>query len=199
MSRIGIFGGSFNPIHLGHHHLAEYAVAELGLQKVIFVPAYHTPLKDPKLLLPAPLRLQCLRRAVRSRKHFFVSDHEMRRKGISYTVDTLAHFQRKFGPAATLYFLAGADTARNLSRWKSSDKVIKLCRFTVFSRPGSQKFRVRPGILRVHFPALDISSSEIRRRWWAGKSLKGLVPAAVERRMTKYKRKVLSTSKLKKR
>lgn len=199
MSRIGIFGGSFNPIHLGHLALAEYALNELGLEKIIFVPSYRTPLKDPKVLLPAPVRLGCLRSAIRSHKHFYVSDHEIRRKGVSYTVDTLRYFQRKFGSKKTLYFLAGADTARNLSRWKSPDKVIKLCRFTVFSRPGVQKSRTWPGVLWVHFPALKISSSEIRRRLWAGKSLENLVPAAVERVMTEYKRKVLSQSKRKKR
>lgn len=199
MTRVGIFGGSFNPVHLGHLRLAEAALSELGLDKVIFVPSYRTPLKNPKELLPAPLRLGCLRQAIGNRKCFAVSDHEIRRKGISYSVDTLGHFRAKFGPGTTLYFLAGADTAKNLSRWKSPDKMIKLCRFTVFSRPGAARLRTRPEILRVTFPALDISSSQIRRRWWAGRSLKDLVPAAVERVMTSYKRKVLSTSKRKKR
>jgi nicotinate-nucleotide adenylyltransferase len=199
MTRVGIFGGSFNPVHLGHLRLAEAALSELGLDQVLFVPSYRTPLKNPKILLPESLRLGCLRQALKARRRFALSDHEMRRKGISYTVETLAHFRKKFGPKTTLYFLAGADTAGNFSRWKSPDKVIKLCRFAVFSRPGVPKSRTVPEALQVHFPALDISSSQIRRRWWAGESLKNFVPASVERMMKRYKRKVLAKSKRKKR
>ncbi len=199
MTRVGIFGGSFNPVHLGHLSLAERARSELDLDKVLFVPSYRTPLKDPKALMPASLRLSCLRQAVKARKYFAVSNYEIRQKGISYTVDTLGHFRRKFGPKTTLYFLAGADAAKNFSRWKSPDKVIKLCRFVVFSRPGFSPPRAGREFLQVHFPALDISSSEIRRRWLAGMSLKGIVPAEVEQALKRYKRKVLVTSKLKKR
>jgi nicotinate-nucleotide adenylyltransferase len=179
-ARIGIFGGSFNPVHNGHLHLAEFALSELNLDKVYFVPSHRTPLKKADLL-PAALRLRCLREALREKKRFAVSTEELRRGGTSYTVDTLKVFRRRLGPETTLYFLAGADNAKNLSRWKSPDKVLNLCRFTILSRPGAARSKTPPGVLWAPFPALDVSSSDVRRRLKTGRSLKGLVPSGVER------------------
>ena len=187
VSKIGIFGGSFNPVHKGHLHLAEFALSELNLDKVYFVPSHRTPLKKGDLL-PVPLRLRCLREAIRGKKRFAVSTEEVRRGGTSYTVDTLKVFQRRFGQKAVLYFLVGADNAKNLSRWKSPAKVLNLCRFTILSRPGLRpkikNARCLPAgrqVLWASFPALDVSSSDVRRRLRMGLSLKGLVPSRVER------------------
>ncbi len=184
--RIGIFGGSFNPVHEGHLHLAQFALSEFNLDKIYFVPSHRTPLKKGDLL-PIPLRLRCLREAIRGNKRFAVSTEEVRRGGTSYTVDTLKIFRRRFGRGTTLYFLAGADNAKNLSRWKSPAKVLNLCRFTILSRPGARLpagrwLPDRQGqVLWASFPALDISSSDVRRRLRRGLSLKGLVPSHVER------------------
>ena len=192
--RVGIFGGSFNPVHSGHIFLAKHALAELNLDRVIFVPSFQTPLKDPKKLFPAEIRLACLKTAIKKEERFLVSDYEIRKKGVSYTVDTLKYFHRQLGQKTMLYFLAGADTAKNLSRWKSPDKVLKLCRFAVFSRPGVSLNGNRQELLTVPFPALDISSSGIRKKLWAGKTLNNLVPDGVENALKQYKRKVLFSS-----
>ncbi len=178
--KIGIFGGSFNPVHNGHLHLAEFALSEFNLDKIYFVPSHRTPLKKGDLL-PVPLRLRCLREALQGKKRFAVSTEEVRRGGTSYTVDTLKVFRKRSGPGTVLYFLAGADNAKNLSRWKSPAKVLNLCRFTILSRPGAARSKTPPGVLWASFPALDVSSSELRRRLRMGLSLKGLVPSRVER------------------
>ena len=185
--RVGVFGGSFNPIHNGHLRLAEFAKSEFNLDKVLFVPTFRTPLKNREMM-STRLRLRCLREALKGRKEFAVSQEEIRRGGTSYTVDTLKALKRKLGPKTTLYFLAGADNARDFSRWKSPGKVLKLSRFTILSRPGSplgaRIARCLPAgrqVLWAPFPALKVSSTELRQRLSTGKSLKGLVPPRVER------------------
>ncbi len=182
-ARIGIYGGSFSPVHNGHLKLAEFALSEFNLDKVYFVPSNTTPLKKGDLL-PTPVRLRCLREALKGKKQFAVSTEEIDRGGTSYTVDTLKAFKKKYGKGSVLYFLAGADNAKNLSRWKSPAEVLKLCRFTILTRPGSAGtcLPVRQGqVLWAAFPALDVSSSELRKRLKAKRSLKGLVPSRVER------------------
>ena len=174
--RIGIFGGSFNPVHRGHLELARAAAAELGLDKLFFVPSRQTPLKSGRELLPVHLRVELLRRSLGKEHRFFLSLCETRRKGLSFTVDTLKYFKRKFGKQAVLYFLAGADALKNLSRWKSLPKVLRLCRFVVCTRPNVRMGRVPQGVIYLPFDALDISASDIRRRLAAGRRVEGLVP-----------------------
>lgn len=188
-ARIGVFGGSFNPVHSGHLRLAEYALSELNLDKVYLVPANCASHKDTDFLLPAKLRLACLKRAVRGRRGLDVSACDIRRGGATYTIDTLRDFRRRFGRGPVFYFLAGADNAKTVSRWKSADKMLKLCRFTVFSRPGAPRARTPRGVLWLDFPALDVSSSDVRRRLIKGVPLKGLVPAGTEALLKDFKRK----------
>ncbi len=196
-ARVGLFGGSFNPVHNGHIRLAEYALSELNLDRVLFVPSNRTPLKKVSALLPASLRLRCLRRALRGHKAFSVSTEELRRGGTSYTVDTLKRFRRLSGGKTTFYFLAGADAVKNLSRWKSPSEVIKLCRFTVFSRPGASRTGTPSGVCWADFPALDISSSQVRWRLERGRPLTGLVPAGTEVMLKSFKRKAVIRSRSK--
>jgi nicotinate-nucleotide adenylyltransferase len=161
--RIGVFGGSFDPVHAGHLRLAEAAFSELNLDRVVFVPAAQAPLKG-RSMLPARERLRRVRRAVAGKPRFEVSRCELDRRGVSYTVDTLKYFKRRYGKAAALYFLCGADSARTLGRWKSFPEVLKLCRFVVLSRPGYRIGRLPDGALRLDFDAVDVSSTGIRRR-----------------------------------
>ncbi|MBI2095440.1 MAG: nicotinate (nicotinamide) nucleotide adenylyltransferase [Candidatus Omnitrophica bacterium] len=184
--RIGVFGGSFNPVHRGHLELARAAAAELGLDKLFFVPSRQTPLKSGRGLLPVRLRVELLRRSLRKEPRFFLSLCETRRKGASFTVDTLKYFKKKFGKKTVLYFLAGADTLKNLSRWKSLPEVLRLCRFVVCSRPDVRVGRVPLGVIYQPFGALEISASDIRRRLAAGKSVRGLVPPGTERLLRNY-------------
>ena len=166
--RIGIFGGSFNPVHEGHVKLAETALEELNLAKVIFVPSAGNPLKAGARhavpLLPAPKRLALLKRAVKGKRGLSVSGFEIRRKPPTYTIDTLRHFKKKFRPADQLYFLAGADVAKGLKRWKDFGRILKLCRFVVASRPGFHSSRLPKGVSRLVFEAIPVSSTQIRKR-----------------------------------
>ena len=164
MARIGVFGGSFNPVHRGHLKLAAEALSELNLEKIYFVPSFITPLKDPKKLLPRQVRLRLLKKALKGNPRFKISLCEMQRKGPSYTVDTLRHFKKTLGSGNTLYFLAGADTLKTIHRWKSPEKIFKLCRFVVADRPGHRIKKIPAGMLHMPLDALAISSTQIRKR-----------------------------------
>lgn len=175
--KIGIFGGSFNPIHQGHILLAKTALSELNLDKVIFVPSFQTPLKKAVLFLPTTERVRFLKAAIRAHKRFELSDWEIKREKLTYTIETLKHFRRLYGPKTSLYFLAGADTLKNLSRWKSISSVLKSCRFCVFSRPGHKLDKSLSGrICWVPMEAVDVSATDLRRRVMSGMSVDGLVP-----------------------
>ncbi len=188
--KIGIFGGSFSPVHSGHVKLAKLAASELNLDRVIFVPSFHTPLKKGEPLYPAAARISWIRKAIRGHRGLEVSDCEIRRGGTSYTVDTLRYFRRRFGRDATLYFLAGADAEKNLSRWKSWGKVLKLCRFVICSRPRFSLARSQSGIHYMPLATPDISSSQVRESLATGVGLRELVPPAVALALKKYQRKV---------
>ncbi len=164
--RLGILGGSFDPVHAGHLKLAREAMSELNLSGVVLVPCRLSPLKGRPPVLSGRERLERLRRALAGRKGLSVSDCELRRRGPSYTVDTLRYFRRRH-PRAALYFLAGADTARSLRRWKALPEVLKLCRFVVASRPGYRSGRLPKGALALAFDALPVSSTQLRRRFRA--------------------------------
>ena len=160
--RIGIFGGSFNPVHVGHIKLAQTAFSELNLDKVFFVPSYLTPLKDSDEILPVERRLRLLKKAIKPYPYFSVSTCEIRRKGVSYTVDTLKFFQRKYKNKAVLYFLTGADTLANLKGWNSWKKTKNLCHFVVASRH-DYSLKAPSWALSMPMDSINVSSTEIRK------------------------------------
>ena len=193
MRKIGLFGGSFNPIHQGHLLLAEQAREALGLEKVIFIPARMPPHKNPRALAKEEERLRMTRLAVAANPHFQVSAVEIRRKGPSYTVDTVKKLRKRFGQATELYFLIGMDTVGELPTWKNIRGLAGLCRFIPLGRPGVKTPRIGdliPALLRtcardilkasIRMPLLDISSSDIRDRVAADRSIRYLVPDSVE-------------------
>ncbi len=183
MSRIGILGGSFDPIHGGHLALAKFASSELNLDKVVFVPVSKNPLKKNARKLSDLARLSMLRKVLRRFPSFSVSDYEIKGQVPSYTVKTLQHFKKKFGVKTQLYFLSGADTVRNFSRWKSPEKVLKLCRFVVATRPGS-KLRTTDGrFLWLPMGPVHLSSTSIRRRIENKQSVRHLVPREIEKNL----------------
>ena len=187
--RIGIFGGSFNPVHEGHLCLARAAVSELNLNKIIFVPSFQNPLKQKEELLPPVFRIKLLRTAIKNQPGFSISLYEIKRKSPSFTVDTLKYFKRKFGKCSVLYFLSGADVLKNIKRWKSVDQIFKICRFVVMTRPGYPEMRSPKSVLQVPFEALSLSSSGIRRRLQRGQSIGGLVPSGTEKMLTAHFKK----------
>ncbi len=193
--KIGIFGGSFNPVHQGHILLAKTALSELNLDKVIFVPSFQTPLKKAVLFLPTDERVRFLKVAIKKVKRFELSDWEIKRARLTYTIETLKHFRRLYGPGASLYFLAGADTLKNLSRWKSIGSVLKLCRFCVFSRPGYKLDKSLSGrICWVPMEAIDVSATDLRRRVLSGLSVDGLVPQATKPLFVKWLKGEMSST-----
>ena len=178
--KLGIYGGSFDPVHLGHLLVAQAAMEELRLDRLFFVPAAQSPFKPLNQPASGPLRLRLLRLALAGQSHYEVDDQEVRRGGISYTVDTLRGYATRF-PGASLFYLIGADNAAKLNEWREPAVLAQLAEFVVVPRPGGATaafpapFR---GRLLKGFP-LAISSSEIRARVKAGLPLEPLVPAAV--------------------
>ena len=133
--RIGLMGGSFNPIHLAHIQLAQMAMREASLNKVLFIPTGNPPHKREGLA-PAGQRMQMVRLALCKEADFFPSDIEMNRNGMVYTVDTLILLKNQM-PDATFYYIIGEDTLYDLVHWRSPEKVFEMCRFLVCRRTGS--------------------------------------------------------------
>ena len=181
--RIGLFGGSFNPIHNGHLKVARHAMSELNLDKVFFVPSCLTPLKKSRELLPASTRAALIRAAIQDQPGFALSLCEIRRKGWSFTVDTLEYFRKKFSKNTTLFFLCGQDTPKNFNRWKEAKRLTTLARFVVVTRPGVSNRRLPDGMIFLPMEPAEVSSTLVRRRLEKKQSLKGLVPKSVEARL----------------
>lgn len=178
--KLGIYGGSFDPVHLGHLLVAQAAMEELGLDRLFFVPAAQSPFKPESAPAPGAMRLQWLRLALAGKSNCEVDDREIRRGGISYTVDTLRDYAKRF-PAAQLFYLIGADNAAKLNEWREPGELARLAEFVAIPRPGGaapvfpQPFR---GRTLKGFP-FAISSSEIRARIRSGLTIEHLVPPAV--------------------
>ncbi|MDD4013589.1 MAG: nicotinate-nucleotide adenylyltransferase [Candidatus Omnitrophica bacterium] len=178
--KIGILGGTFNPIHTGHLVLAQECWYALGLEKVLFVPASLPPHKEVEGGVSAADRLSMVKMALGHDPRFEISTYELDKGGISYTVDTLRHFHKVYGAQTDLFFIAGADAAGGLSTWREPDEVLKIATLVVVSRPGHRCVDDHGGkIKRIQMPSLDISSSLIRKRIEEKAPIDFLVPAPV--------------------
>jgi nicotinate-nucleotide adenylyltransferase len=178
--KLGIFGGSFDPVHTGHLLVAQAAVEELGLDRLFFIPAAQSPFKPDEKPAPAPVRLQLLRLALAGKTSCEIDEQEIRRGGVSYTVDTLRDYAGKF-PGAKLFYLIGADHVARLNEWREPDELARLAEFVVIPRPGKAPADFQPpfrGRRLKGFP-LGVSSLEIRARLKAGLLVELLVPPAV--------------------
>jgi len=189
--RIGILGGTFNPIHVGHLIIAQDALEQLRLQRVIFVPSATPPHKPLDGNATAAQRLAMVKLAIRGDKRFGVDDLEIRRGGKSYTVDTLAQLRQRM-PNTEFHFIIGSDSLRELHQWKDVEQLVRSCTFVTVPRPGFEpkpvvdpklsaatRRRLQQQVLRGH--ACDIASREIRSLIAQGKSIRYLVPNAVAR------------------
>ena len=178
--KLGLFGGSFDPVHIGHLLVARAAIEELGLDRLFFIPAAQSPFKPDTKPAPAPVRLQWLRLALAGWTDCEIDGQEIRRGGVSYTVDTLRNYAGK-NPGAKLFYLIGADHVAHLPEWREPAELARLAEFVVIPRPGESvadfpaPFR---GRWLKGFP-LGISSLEIRARLKVGLSIELLVPPAV--------------------
>jgi nicotinate-nucleotide adenylyltransferase len=178
---IGLYGGSFDPVHLGHLLVAQAAREELELDRVFFIPAAHSPFKPQSHASPAADRLRLLRLALCGYTWAEIDDQEIRRGGVSYSIDTVRDYQQRF-PQATLFYLIGADNVASLPKWREANELAKLTQFLVIPRPGQQPMELptpfRGKTLRG-FP-LAVSSSEIRERVRKGLPIRNLVSSTVE-------------------
>jgi nicotinate-nucleotide adenylyltransferase len=180
VQRIGLLGGSFNPVHLGHLLVAQAAREELQLSRLFFIPAAESPFKPGLPLAPAEQRLRLLRLALAGQTACEIDDQEIKRAGVSYTIDTVRDCVRR-SPGAQLFYLIGADHVPQLPKWRDADELARLVEFVVLPRPG-QVASPLPGPFRgrslAGFP-LGVSSSQIRERVKAGWPIDLLVGPAV--------------------
>lgn len=180
--RVGLFGGSFNPPHVGHLAVAEAARDEAALDHVLWMPAATPPHKRDDDLPAAEHRLAMTRLATADHDAFTVSDLELRRAGVSYTVDTLRAL-RADHPGAAFLLLLGGDSLRQFHTWREPDAILDLAQPLVYPRPGSDLAAVDPSLRRrailLDRPLLDLSSTDVRGLLRAGRSARYLVPDAV--------------------
>ncbi|HYE98577.1 MAG TPA: nicotinate-nucleotide adenylyltransferase [Planctomycetota bacterium] len=178
--RLGLLGGSFNPIHHAHLVIAERAAEAARLDRVILMPTAVSPLKARDGFAPARDRLAMVRAAVRGNPRLAASDLEVRRGGVSYTVETLKALGKRH-PGSALFVIIGADAAGLLSQWRDIDEVCRRATFLVAARPGHRVPRGMPKHKVVEVPLLEVSSTDIRERVRRGRSIRYLVPDAVRR------------------
>lgn len=187
--RLGIFGGTFDPIHKGHLAIAEAMQQQLKLDRILFIPDYLPPHKLQQQCSPSPDRLAMTLLGIQGHPLFTVSDRELRRRGVSYTVDTLHQLYRRYHRYYDLYFLIGADSAEQLPTWHWIREAMRCSIFAAAARPGFAPYKekvtralARQGLTRlvwVDTPEIDISSTQIRQRVRAGQAIGDLVPQAV--------------------
>ena len=176
--RIGLFGGSFDPVHLGHLIVARSAAEQLRLHVVRFIPARIQPFKTGRELAAAQHRLAMLELAVAGEPSFLVDDREIRRPGTSYTIDTVRELRAE-APDDRLCLMVGADTALDFTEWREALEISRLASITVLTRPGIDVSLGTVPAAVIEVPAVDISATEVRRRVREGEPINELVPAAV--------------------
>lgn len=191
MQRVGIMGGTFNPVHKGHLALAQAAREQFVLDKVIFIPSGQPPHKASGDVAAKEARFEMVKLAIKGKKNYSVSRIELDRPGYSYAVDTFKALKRKCGGRCKLFYIMGLDSISEILNWKKPLELFELCEFIVGTRPGT---KIRTFKRLVKFPPLqkevdkihlielkeDISSSDIRARMAKGRSVKALLPSVVE-------------------
>lgn len=187
---IGILGGTFDPVHMGHLRIAEEARVRLELSRVLFVPAGQPWLKADEAVASPIHRVEMVRWAIAGSPYFELSTVEVDRPGPSYAVDTVAILQQQLGAEASFFFLLGWDSLAELPRWKEPDKLVRMCRLVAVPRPDfsppdlealeSSIPGVTQSVVLLDMPLVDVSSSDIRKRVAKGLSIQGLVPDDVE-------------------
>ena len=190
--KIGIYGGSFDPVHLAHVGLAKQAKEELQLDKVIFIPAKYQPFKLDREVTSDEHRVNMLKLAIEDTEGFEISRSELEKEEISYTFYTVKHIKELYGEENEFYFLLGTDSYLMIERWHKAEELLKECHFAIAFRPGDKEEELNSCIKRtedayntkvvvLHNEKMPISSTDIRNRIKEGKSIDTLVPEKVER------------------
>lgn len=194
--RIGIMGGTFNPVHIGHLFMAEAARQAFNLNKVLFIPTGFPPHKETPGVT-GQQRIQMLQLAIENNPSFEASGMEVMRAGTTYTIDTLTEL-RNFYPRDNFFFIIGGDTLLELKTWRNFEKVAGMCSFIVYYRPGYDRKELEKEAQRllevyqadIHFmegPYLEVSSSNLRKRLIENKTIRYLVPDEVVKYITEHK------------
>ncbi|MDP9274819.1 MAG: nicotinate-nucleotide adenylyltransferase [Chloroflexota bacterium] len=181
MSGVGVFGGTFDPVHVGHLAIANTALDELGLDRVYFVPARRSPLKQDGPIASAEDRLAMLAAAIADEPRFRVSQVELDRKGPSFTVDTLESLRGE----GDLFLILGSDAYADFERWREPARIRDLATIVLAARPGAPN--APAGVRMLDSPLMDISSRELRARAARGRSLRYLVPKAALRYIEEHR------------
>ncbi len=192
MTRIGIFGGSFDPIHFGHIYLAIQAKDEAELDRIIFVPANLQPFKLDRKATDGRHRAEMIELSLQNYDGAIVSAYELNKDEVSYTINTLNHFRDEFGNNAEIYFITGTDAFLKIDTWKNADEILSGYSFIIGSRPGYKddelemkikeiKAEYGCDIIVVHNTQIDISSTELRKKLKNGESVKDYINPKVER------------------
>ncbi|HVP05706.1 MAG TPA: nicotinate-nucleotide adenylyltransferase [Dehalococcoidia bacterium] len=192
--RVGMLGGTFDPVHIGHLVLGEAAREELGLDRVIFVPTGHSWRKTDREITPAAGRLEMLRLAVAGNPHFEVSTLEVEREGPSYSEITLAALQEA-NPGAELFFILGRDALADLPNWHDPRRVVELATLAVAERGDMDSPLIEdPALARLNariawlpMPEIGVSATDVRARAAAGRSLRYLVPDSVAEYIARHR------------
>ncbi|MFP4465513.1 MAG: nicotinate-nucleotide adenylyltransferase [Candidatus Goldiibacteriota bacterium] len=176
VKKAAIFGGTFNPPHIGHFMLAKEAMKKHGLDKVFFVPSFLPPHKNGIDVIKAAHREEMVKRIISGEPSFLISEYELNRKTVSYTIDTVRFFMTEF-PDTEFYYLMGSDAFYGIKTWKESEKLIRLMKFIVYKRQEFPKEKVIKAVpeavsmLWMDNELINISSSDIRKRIRSGENM----------------------------
>ncbi len=191
--KLGIMGGTFDPVHYGHIGAAKEVCLALSLDYVLFIPAGDPVYKRHYQVTAADVRYQMLKEAIAPEETFLISDMEIRRQGATYAVDTLKELHRMYPENTEFYYIIGADVVAELNTWKSYEEDFRLCTFAAVCRPGYSKEQFDAAVAKmtglgakivpVDIVQRDISSREIRQKVTKGDSVADLVPESVQRRI----------------
>ncbi len=187
MKRIGIFGGTFNPIHIGHLVLAQTVYEQCKLDKIIFVPSNLPPLRKIKQLASAKDRYNMVKLAIKGNSDFVLSDFEIKREGKSYSIDTLEHFKDIYSKGTKLFFIIGGDNFAELRLWRDIDNIKKIVTFIVVNRPGSVVRSSRAKHVLVAMPGIGVAASHLRKKIKKEQSIKYLAPNSVAQYIHSHK------------
>lgn len=177
--KIGILGGTFNPIHNGHIRLAKDARSKLDLDKVIFIPSYAPPHKSSEGIVSPQDRLHMVKLAIKDESGLEASDIEIKLKGTSYSINTIKELKREYGDGVEIFFIAGSDYADELDTWKDIEDLKRLCNFIIATRPGYKLEEEPPNTTAIEVDTPDISASQIRELVKGGEGFEEHLPKKV--------------------
>lgn len=188
--KVGLFGGTFDPVHHGHLIIAQTVMERASLDRMIFIPSARPPHKGEDIMFDAAVRFSLLSRALRDNEFFSVSDVEMRRKGLSYTIDTIREMKAQYPPETEFFFLVGRDNLYEIQTWRNPRGILEECTVLVAERacPENRDIPrwIQERVQRVQAPLIEISSTDIRQRLREGRSIRYLVPEGIEEMIREY-------------